>query len=720
MSAKTNVQKQPNLLRWLLILLAVSVAVSVFYNQWSVWNEHRKRATFAEELLKDNDTEALQWFENWIQEIRLDSCIWQEETIENLRIERLQNAFDSAFFEDYTLSLMLCDTNEKLSLDDEKTVVDCHLFFTEKIQKQGRSTIHENLFEIHQNPFDCNYLGVLGISKNQNLYIEFASKKNDIWLQNMLKKNAYSVAYYDHSGLVKQIGSFVYPLQFFTASKSSDQTFAEYEKFDHLVVSADDSDDEKSLIVSKRIPTFRDRFSSFSIVFMVSLCLGLGWLFIQRRTFRLLFESFAQRLQLTILGIVLSTFMVIGVTSVIYVQRLNAQKNQKELREKTYSLLLLMEQTFGEESPLEILENPMLQKKLTDFADAFFTDIFFYNTTGHIVEKSVVDELLQSSSRDIMDAEAFLQMSQKYKNFYIQKETLNGQTYYSSYVPFRNYRNELAGYLNLPHFAKQTELRQEITAFVTAYTNLFVVLIILAFMLVFLIVKRLTKPLVESERQMAWNEMAKQIAHEIKNPLTPMKLNVQQIQKAWNDQKDDFPERMKRFSTVMVEQIDTLSVIASEFANFAQQSNVELVEVNVKHCLEKAVLLMNTDQIIQLEIAENTGDLTILADEKQLSRIFVNILKNAKQAVSEIQNPQINVFMSFSENTVLIAIRDNGKGIPIEIRNRIFEPNFTTKTSGMGLGLAITKNIIERFNGTISFESGENGTAFFVELQRII
>jgi signal transduction histidine kinase len=638
-----------------------------------------------------------------------------EHTEEIFKLEQLKKIFDSTFLESHTMSPTLCNTDEKLLLEDEETVVDCQTFFESKIQQQGRPTTLQNLFKIYRNPFDFNYLGIVKISDDQELYIEFASKEKVSRLQNALKANNYSVAYYDQSELVKQIGTFVYPLMLSETNTQSNKAFFDYERFEHLCVFANDSSNEKVLIVSQKIPNTRDRLSTFSFVFILCLLLGLLWLLFQRRTFRLLFESFAQRLQLTILGIVLSTFVVIGATSIVYVQRLNAQKNQKVLREKTHSLLLLMEQRFGDKTPEEIHENSaLLQRKLTEFSEVFFTDIFFYDATGHILEKSSIEEALQSSSRDVMDAQAYHQLSQEHKNFYIQKETMGGEVYHSSYVPFRNYRNELVGYLNLPHFAKQTELRQEISAFVMAYINLFIVLIILAFMLVYLILKRLTKPLVESERQIAWNEMAKQIAHEIKNPLTPMRLNVQQIQKAWNDQKDDFDDRIKHFSTVMVEQIDTLSAIASEFATFAQQPNVELVEVNVKHCLEKAILLMNTDQIIQFEPAENTYQTTILADEKQLSRALVNMIKNAKQAVSEVENPHITVSLSHSENTVVIAIQDNGKGIPPEIHNRIFEPSFTTKTSGMGLGLAITKNIIERFNGVISFETNENGTVFFV------
>ncbi|MCL2417062.1 MAG: ATP-binding protein, partial [Bacteroidales bacterium] len=191
---------------------------------------------------------------------------------------------------------------------------------------------------------------------------------------------------------------------------------------------------------------------------------------------------------------------------------------------------------------------------------------------------------------------------------------------------------------------------------------------------------------------------------------------VQQIQKAWNDKKDDFDTRMKNFSTVMIEQIDTLSAVASEFANFAQQPNVKLTEVNVKNCLEKIVLLMNSEGTIQFETTQDAENSTVFADEKQLSRALVNILKNAKQAVSEVENPQLKISLSTSERQALIAIQDNGNGIPAEIHNHIFEPNFTTKTSGMGLGLAIAKNIIEQFGGTISFETEEKKTVFFVRL----
>jgi signal transduction histidine kinase len=722
MTTKNLPKKQFGLWQWLLILLVTSIVISVFYNWLSVRNEQHNRLVFAEKLLKDDDTETLLFFEKWSNLVRFDSLILCEKTNEDSKVEQLKKTFDSISFENYAvISFTFCSADEELLLDDDVTVVDCNTFFEEKICMHGHPTINRNLFKIRQTPFDFKYLGIVKFSDTLILYLEFASKENIFWLQNMLRENHYSVVFYNHSELIKQIGSFEYPLILPNAMKQPNKTFFDYENYIHLCVFIEDLGNETVLIVGKKIPRIQNRFSVFSLVFILCLSLGLLILIVWKRAFRLLFKTFAQRLQLTVLSIVLSTFIVVGITSVVYVQRLNSQKNQKMLREKTHSLLQLMELRFGDKTPSEILENTaLLHRKLNEFSEVIFTDIFFYDETGHIFAKSAVEEAFQSSSRNEMEPHAFHQLSREHKNFYIQKESFNKHTFHSSYVPFRNNQNELVGYLNLPHFAKQTELRMEISAFVMAYINLFFVLIIVAFLVVYFIIKRLTKPLLESERQIAWNEMAKQIAHEIKNPLTPMRLSVQQIQKAWNDQKSDFNERMKRFSIVMVKQIDTLSTIASEFSDFAQQPNVKPTEVNVKNCLGNAVLLMNTDNLIQFETAKNTENITVLADEKQLSRALVNILKNAKQAVSELEKPEISVSLSMSETSVVIAIRNNGKGIPAEIRDRIFEPSFTTKTSGMGLGLAITRNIIERFGGTISFVTNETNTVFYVEMPVMI
>ena len=716
MNTKNTFRKQLNLWHWLLIVFAVSVVISVFYNWLSAQNEYRNRLDFAERLLEGDEKNALIFFENWYALVQNDSLIFCENTDEYQKIERLEELFDTAFLGNYTVSFLFCDPDDDLVLRDGMTIVNCHDFFEERFRMRGRQTSNENLFRVYQNPFDFRFFGIVRLSETLNLYVEFVSREKTFWFQNALRENRYSVVLYDRSGLVRQIGLFDYPLRLFTPSCKADREFSEHEGYSHLQILVDDLDGQQILIVSRRIPRLQNQLATFSLVFILNLCLGLLILLVFKRVSRRLFKTFAQRLQVTVLAIVLAIFVVTGIISVIYVQRLNSQKNQKVLREKTHSLLLLMEQTFEGWTPEEILESPLLPDVLADFSNAFFTDIFFYDETGYVIAKSSVEEVFRNYPRNEMDLLAFYRLSQEHRNFYIQQETSGNYTFYSSYVPFRNYRNELVGYLNIPHFAQQAELRHEIMSFIVAYINLFAVLIMLAFALVFLIIKRLTKPLAESERQIAWNEMAKQIAHEIKNPLTPMRLSVQQIQKAWNDQKDDFDHRMKNFSTVMVEQIDTLSTIASEFSNFAQQPKVKLTEINLKNCLEKTVLLMNSDDIMQFETAENAENATVFADEKQLSRALVNVLKNAKQAVSETKNPQINIVLSTSERHAIIAIQDNGSGVPNDIREHIFEPNFTTKTSGMGLGLAITKNIVEQFHGTISFESENNKTVFFIRL----
>ncbi len=228
------------------------------------------------------------------------------------------------------------------------------------------------------------------------------------------------------------------------------------------------------------------------------------------------------------------------------------------------------------------------------------------------------------------------------------------------------------------------------------------------------------KQLKRSEREEAWREMAKQVAHEIKNPLTPMKLNVQYLLRA-GDQQD--PAQMQnlinRISNTLIEQIDSLSRIAAEFSNFAQMPKIQLSEFSLNQLLQSTVHLyqdqMNEELSVQLEMPED--DIWIKADKEQLMRVLTNLIKNGIQAIPEDRKGCIRLQLTSKDQKARICVRDNGSGIPEEIQPKVFVPNFTTKSSGTGLGLAISKNIIEAVNGRIYFETEQNkGTSFFIDL----
>lgn len=219
--------------------------------------------------------------------------------------------------------------------------------------------------------------------------------------------------------------------------------------------------------------------------------------------------------------------------------------------------------------------------------------------------------------------------------------------------------------------------------------------------------------LAQSEREQAWREMAKQVAHEIKNPLTPMRLTVQSFQMRFNENDPEIKKKLDDYSKTLIQQIDTMSSVANAFSNFASMPAQQNETLNVVKIVELSLEIFNEDYIY---FSSSEEKIIAHLDRTQLIRVITNLVKNAIQSIQEEQNikkVEVNVFRA--DGNVIISVKDNGKGISEENKERIFEPKFTTKSSGMGLGLAIIKNIIENYNGTITFESEEDrGTEFIV------
>jgi nitrogen fixation/metabolism regulation signal transduction histidine kinase len=227
-----------------------------------------------------------------------------------------------------------------------------------------------------------------------------------------------------------------------------------------------------------------------------------------------------------------------------------------------------------------------------------------------------------------------------------------------------------------------------------------------------------TYKLANSEREYAWREMAKQIAHEIKNPLTPMKLNVQQLLKSWNDKVPGFEKKLERFASNQIEYINNLSSIASAFSAFAKMPGNNPMEVNLPDQIKISLeLFKNTDNITFGVKWPHENKIIVYADKEHLNGVFSNLIKNGIQSIPPGREGLIKVNLQVLGDKVVVAISDNGSGIPEELQKKLFTPNFTTKTSGMGLGLSIVKKYVESANGRIWFESeADKGTVFYVEL----
>lgn len=218
--------------------------------------------------------------------------------------------------------------------------------------------------------------------------------------------------------------------------------------------------------------------------------------------------------------------------------------------------------------------------------------------------------------------------------------------------------------------------------------------------------------LATSEREQAWREMAKQVAHEIKNPLTPMRLTVQSFQRKFNPEDPEILNKLDEYSKTLIQQIDTMSSIASAFSNFAKMPAQQKEEINMVEVLDLALDIFSEDTI-----TFNCQTKTIIAnfDRTQLIRVVTNLVKNALQAIPDGRTPEVIVELQEYNTDITISVSDNGTGILKENIDKIFEPKFTTKSSGMGLGLAMIKKIVETYNGTLTFTTKENiGTTFLV------
>lgn len=223
--------------------------------------------------------------------------------------------------------------------------------------------------------------------------------------------------------------------------------------------------------------------------------------------------------------------------------------------------------------------------------------------------------------------------------------------------------------------------------------------------------------LAKKEREGAWRMMAMQVAHEIKNPLTPIKLGTQQLQRAWNDEKPDFDARLKRHCEVVIQQIDVLTEIAHDFSSFAAIGLDELEPVDICEVLkESASLYRAANASIEWEIKGLDGKHEIHATRSHLLRVFNNLISNAVDAVGQEQNPRIVLRVIDSASSLKITVTDNGHGIPNDQLERIFEPRFTTKGSGTGLGLTITQSIVDQLQGRIDVQSKPNGGTHFCVL----
>lgn len=614
-----------------------------------------------------------------------------------------------------------------------------------------------------------------------NIYVEISAKyiPKDLGYPELLidkklkintKINRYSYARYNKEEILSRFGKFFYNSKLDTNNFSGDKIqFVDFSGYNHLVYR---SDSENILLISKEKEAWLNIVAPFSYLFIYFAFVFLVFFLVFLFRFRLpQFSGFRFRLQLAFTAVIVASFVIIGSGTLYHLIQLNRKENLKSLEEKAHSILIELEHKFSQYASLNPGIRDYMNEVLIKFSKVFFSDINLYDLNGNLLASSRNELYSENLTSRRMNPLAFEQLTNEHKTFLVLNERIGKLEYTSAYVPFINNKNEVLAYLNLPYFARQNELYREISAFLVAIINLYLILVVVAIVLALLMSGFITRPLrlirenlgniqigssnqkilwkkndeigelilaynkmideleesarllAQSERESAWSEMARQVAHEIKNPLTPMRLSVQYLERAWADKVPDWDDRLQRFSKTLIEQIDTLAEIASAFSNFARMPFTKASSLNLKEVILNAIDLYKSSLSFEIVFNCTEQDTSLHADPQQVLRAFNNLLKNAIQAVENVSSPRIEISVSAPAEGgyFQIIIADNGCGIREEEKHRIFSPYFTTKTSGMGLGLALTKSIIEQNGGKIEFESqaGE-GTRFIVYLPKNI
>jgi len=221
----------------------------------------------------------------------------------------------------------------------------------------------------------------------------------------------------------------------------------------------------------------------------------------------------------------------------------------------------------------------------------------------------------------------------------------------------------------------------------------------------------------KSEKESAWREMAKQVAHEIKNPLTPMKLAIQHLQKAIREKRENSIQLTEKTLHTLLDQVNTLSEIATSFSAFAKMPIPKLEPYNIARAVSNTVNLYTNRADLSVNSIIPDEEVQVMGDEQLMNGIITNLILNGVQSVPSSRMPQIDVLLTHNEQNVFIEVKDNGSGIPESIRDKVFLPNFSTKYTGSGIGLAVAKRGVEHAGGRIWFETEEEqGTTFYIEL----
>ena len=529
--------------------------------------------------------------------------------------------------------------------------------------------------------------------------------------------------------------------------------------YHHLMVSTGDL---HHIVVSSQSDGLKVFYTNYSFLFIlwtfILLLLLISRIFYDR--VNRIKINYSAKIQLYYNIAFFLPLLIISITIISIIDSFYLKDIEKDFKEKALQISSYMNGQI-EDSNSDVYQIYKLNEKISSLAKNTKTDINLYDNKGVAVATSqplIFESKLISNH---VNPKAYVDLIENNKNITMVEEKIGNltyQTFYASLTPY--YKHNMQAIIGIPFFNARADLEHKRVSLFSIVVNVFSSLFLLLLFLSYLTSKALTEPLnlismqmkaislrnkneplkwnsddeigllvkeynqmllklehskselEKTKKEEAWREMAQQVAHEIKNPLTPMKLTLQHMQRLISKENTS---SLRSIETLLL-QIDTLSDIATSFSSFAKMPTPKAQRFNIVSTLDNVLDLYRNTGEVNLEERIAVSEAYVVADEKLMGRIFTNLIINAIQSVQNGKHPELLIELKVKGSEILISFQDNGTGIPSDIQKKVFVPNFSTKYAGSGLGLAVAKRGINHAGGDIWFETSENGTTFFISL----
>lgn len=758
---------------YLIAIFILSVYVVMTTEKYERYKEQRQRLEYATGLIEERDYHFEKRLKDFDRNIIHSDVLFfflegrRHQQAEDYMREKL---LDLRAYNYYT-NLTFCRRGNLIFLPGSWEPVDCQEYFDRLIRRFGSRVGDTHFYTIRIFDGIVTYIGRFEIA-NTLVYLRFDSAREDegVGYSKILSRRSgmehlpvydYSIAKYQHRNLVYSQGDFVYSkrLKPWSENRSAGVEIVTKEHYSHMLIAVDD---DNTLIISLPERIFALYYLNVLYAFLLCVLLSsYGLFYVNGRRRARIRGTLKARIRNSVIWLIFILLVFLSTLSIYF----STKSFEKRHKAKAIEFLKYVNKELERLDCVDWSECPTILQTLSNISHLLLVDINIYSSSGELVATSR-PEIFQLDFRGfLINPKALREIIGRGSTSYIEQERIGELKYMSVYMPLVLDRGKTY-VLNVPYFAQNREFNIDVVIMIVITVNIAIVMMVVAFILSGVLAERVTKPLqmvndklrkmrlggknekvdykekdeigelvreyntmveqldesvvrlARSERESAWREMARQIAHEIKNPLTPMKLNIQFMMRTIDmEDTDKFKQRFRSLSGMLIEQIDNMAATASAFSDFAKISLTRNEVLKLDEVLRNCIMLF--DHTIADIRYEGDPDLAVFADREQMRRVIVNLLKNAGQSIPEGRPGKVDVTLREVGGRVEVRIRDNGCGVPEEIRERIFEPNFTTKTSGSGLGLALCHRIIQNFGGEIGFSTELGvGTEFYFLLDR--